>query len=101
MVFKYVPSREGVGEASVIAAAADDAIQHAAAAILAKAQSLAEGDPALADFAASLHIETGARPKGRGFARVIADSADAAALEWGDSVTERRRILGQAAGVKI
>lgn len=101
MVIKFIPSYPGVGEVSVIAAAADDAIQAAAKAVLERAQQLASEDDELGAFGASLRIDTGARPKGRGYARVIADTPDAAALEWGDNRTVRRRILGQAAGVQI
>jgi hypothetical protein len=100
MVLKYIPSYKGIGETSVIAAAADDAIQHAAHAILSEAQRLAE-DAGDTEYAAALHIDTGARPKGRGYARVVADAPDAAALEWGDNATERLRILGRAAGIQI
>lgn len=101
MVFKYLPDYHGVGEVSVLAAAADDAIQAAAKAVLEKAQSLASADDEMVAFGASLHIDTGARPKGRGYARVIADADNAEALEWGDNDTARRRILGQAAGIQI
>lgn len=101
MVLKYIPSFSGIGEASVIAAAADDAIQHAAHAILAEAQRLAAEDDELAAFSASLRVDTGARPKGRGYARVVADTPDATALEWGDNSTARLRILGRAAGIQI
>jgi hypothetical protein len=100
MVLKYVPSFKGIGETSVIAAAADDAIQEAAHKILSEAVRLAE-EAHEDDFAASLHVDTGARPKGRGYARVVADSPDAESVEWGDSNKDRRRILGQAAGIKI
>lgn len=99
-MIKYIPSRSGIGEVSVIAAAADDAIQAAAQKILAEAQRLAEADGMTA-YAAELRIDTGARPKGRGYARVVADSADAAKLEWGDSENERLRILGRAANIRI
>lgn len=100
MVLKYIPSFKGIGETSAIAAAADDAIQETARKILEEAKRLAEEAHEDA-FAASLHIDTGARPKGRGYARVVADSDDAEAVEWGDSNKDRRRILGQAAGIKI
>lgn len=100
-MLKYIPSFKGIGEASVIAAETDDAIQEAARKILDEAKRLAEGDDELTAFAESLHIDTGARPKGRGYARVVADSEDAQALEWGDSHKARRRILGQAAGIAI
>lgn len=101
MVLKYIPSFKGIGETSVIAAEADDAIQEAARKILDEAKRLAEGDDDLTAFAESLHIDTGARPKGRGYARVVADSDDAEAVEWGDREIVRRRILGQAAGIQI
>ncbi len=99
-MFKYVPYYRGVGETSVIAAAADGAIQHAAQTILAEAKRLAEAD-GLTLYSEGLRIDTGARPKGRGFARVVADVPDAAAVEWGADGTERLRILGQAAGVQV
>lgn len=100
MVIKYIPSRGGIGEVSVIAAAADDAIQHAAHKILAEAQRLAE-DAGLTEYAAALHIDTGARPKGRGYARVVAATPEAEAHEYGNSQTDRLRILGRAAGIQI
>lgn len=101
MAIRYVPSFSGIGEASAIAAAADDAIAHVAEQVLAATQSLAADDDELTQFGAALRIDTGTRPKGRGYRRVIADTPDGEALEWGDNVTTRRRILGQAAGIQL
>jgi hypothetical protein len=97
---KFIPSFSGIGETSVLAAEIDAAIQHTAEQILETAHALAQ-DAGLTAYAASLHIETGARPKGRGYARVVADADEAAAREWGDSDNDRLRILGRAAGIQI
>lgn len=99
MVFKFIPSPHGVGEASVLAVA-DSKIQDVAQQIFDEAQRLARAE-GLSAYADSMRITTGARPKGRGFREVIADDPDGEKYEWGDSDTERRRILGQAAGVQI
>jgi hypothetical protein len=101
MVLKYVPSFKGIGETSVLASEdVDEAIQKAAEQILENAKALAEA-AGLTAYADSLKIETGTRPKGRGYVRVIADADDAAAREWGDSDNDRLRILGRASNVHI
>lgn len=99
MVMKYVPSREGIGEASVLAVA-DPIIEKAAEQILEKARELAT-EQGFTEYADSLSITEGTRPKGRGFREIIADDPQGEALEWGDNSTVRRRILGQAAGVQV
>lgn len=101
MVFKYLPSYGGVGEVSQIAAeASDDVIAEVAQKVLEEAIRLAR-DAGLDDYASSLRVDTGARPKGRGFRRVIADDDNATAVEHGDSDNDRLRILGRASGVNV
>lgn len=70
--------------------------------ILPRAQRLALA-AGLTDFADGLHIETGVRPgtkspEGvrRPFARVIAGSEDAEAVEYGDTTTAKQAILRRA-----
>ncbi|PZH18761.1 hypothetical protein C1I97_03425 [Streptomyces sp. NTH33] len=60
----------------------------------AKAMARAEIGP---EFADSIGISEEVRPRGRPTAKVIADREDAEAHEYGDSNTERRRVLGRAA----
>lgn len=45
---------------------------------------------------ASISVEEGVRPKGRRYARVVSDRADA---EWGNRNEVRRNILGRAANL--
>lgn len=68
--------------------------------VLPKAASLA-ASAGLPEYAADLRVEVGVRPKGRPYARVIADRDDAEKYEHGDTKTARLRILGRAAGVQI
>lgn len=68
--------------------------------VLARATSLA-AQAGLTELAASLRVEDGVRPGGRPYSRVIADHDDAERYEHGDSKTQRYRILGRAAGVRI
>ncbi|BAU83340.1 phage protein [Streptomyces laurentii] len=49
------------------------------------------------EFADSITVAEETRPKGRPTAKVVADRVDAQAHEYGDTDTERRRILGRAA----
>lgn len=51
-------------------------------------------------FASEIEVSEEVRPSGRPTAKVVAKRADAADHEWGSSNTERRRILGRAAGVQ-
>lgn len=74
--------------------------QKVAEQVLTKAQQLARAEGET-QFAESLHIETGVRPKGRPFIQVVADDPLAERTEFGDTNTTRRRILGRAAGVTI
>lgn len=98
-MLKYVPSRAGIGEASVLAVA-EPLIQAAAEQVLQRAKEIAESE-GLAEYAATLRIVTGVRPKGRGYRQILADDPSGEKYEWGDDDTERRRILGQAAGVTV
>ena len=99
MPFKYVH------DPSFFAEISKDPELHAALhavaeAILPKAVALATAAGETV-FAASLRIEDGVRPKGRAFSRVIADDPSATAVEFGANDTERRRILGEAAGTQV
>ncbi|MEV0526636.1 hypothetical protein AB0I66_24645 [Streptomyces sp. NPDC050439] len=51
-------------------------------------------------FASEIEVSEETRPSGRPTAKVVANRADAADHEWGSTNTERRRILGRAAGVE-
>jgi len=51
-------------------------------------------------FAAEIHVSDETRPSGRPVAKVEATREDAAAHEWGSTNTQRRRVLGRAAGVQ-
>lgn len=95
LIPRYVPSREGVADASV-EAMAEAAAQAVAERIAEEARRLAT-EQKLPDLAASIRVVTKTRPKGRGQIMVVADHEDAAKLEFGDSATARYRILGQAA----
>ncbi|MEW1568318.1 hypothetical protein AB0454_35740 [Streptomyces sp. NPDC093509] len=52
------------------------------------------------NFASEIRVSEEIRPSGRPTAKVIADRADAADHEWGSTNTQRRRVLGRAAGVE-
>ncbi|MYR76535.1 MULTISPECIES: hypothetical protein [unclassified Streptomyces] len=64
--------------------------------ILPRARSLARGTISN-EFADAIRVKEEVRPRGRPTAKVIADREDAAAHEYGDSNTARRRILARAA----
>ncbi|HET9381323.1 MAG TPA: hypothetical protein VFP69_10890 [Streptomyces sp.] len=49
------------------------------------------------EFADSIEVVEELRPRGRPTAAVVADRPDAESHEYGDTGTERRRILGRAA----
>jgi hypothetical protein len=51
-------------------------------------------------FASEIRVKDETRPSGRPVAKVEATRADAAAHEWGSTNTQRRRVLGRAAGVQ-
>ena len=94
-----VLSHEAIAAVSFDAMQSQQA-QDVARGIMERARQLASQSkhPHLAD---SLRIETDQRPKGRGEIKVVMDHEDAAAVEFGDSKTERQRILGRAAGVPL
>lgn len=99
MPFKFIPDpdffKQIVAEGKVT-----EALDKVADAILPTAKALAEAK-GLTVYAASLSSTSGTRPKGRTYAEVIADTEDATTYEYGDTNTERLRILGTAAGVTI
>jgi len=100
VVVKYVPDYDGLKEMladpAIVAALHEVAAQQILPA--AKALALAAKMP---EYAASLRVEDGVRPKGRTYSRVIADDQSATAVEFGDNATQRRRILGTAANVQV
>ncbi|MFH9011230.1 hypothetical protein ACH4C6_07620 [Streptomyces sp. NPDC017943] len=51
------------------------------------------------DFASEIRVSDETRPSGRPVAKVEATRDDAPDHEWGSSNTQRRRVLGRAAGV--
>lgn len=51
-------------------------------------------------FASEIRVTDETRPSGRPVAKVEATRQDAAAQEWGSTNTQRRRVLGRAAGVQ-
>lgn len=55
----------------------------------------------LSDAAKATIVEVGVRPRGRPFAQVTVDDSGASAYEYGDSHTDRRRILGQVGNVPV
>lgn len=104
MAFRYrAPLYREESEITEIALGTDVATQRAQQ-ILAKAQELAAADGET-EFADSLTIEEGERPKGRAYLRITADTANGEAVEFGDDGPDtnqaRRRILGRAGGVVI
>jgi hypothetical protein len=52
------------------------------------------------DFASEIHVSDETRPSGRPVAKVEATRDDAPDHEWGSTNTQRRRVLGRAAGVQ-
>ncbi|MFF2651472.1 hypothetical protein [Streptomyces sp. NPDC058045] len=72
------------------------ALRRKAEEIVPRAKALARSEIG-AEFAASITVSEEIRPRGRPTAKVTADRPDAEAHEYGDSSTERRRILGRAA----
>ena len=48
------------------------------------------------EFGEGVRVEDGTRPRGRPYSRVVHDTG--ADMEFGSSKTERRRVLGRAAG---
>lgn len=69
-----------------------DALAAKAQQIASRAAQIAQGEDPAYDI--DVRVESGTRPKGRPYSRVVADDL---AQEWGTSNTERRRILGRAA----
>jgi hypothetical protein len=51
-------------------------------------------------FAGEIRVSDETRPSGRPVAKVEATRQDAADHEWGSTNTQRRRVLGRAAGVQ-
>lgn len=96
----WIPDYEGLGEMLREVGAIQDALDSTADAVRSRATSDA-GAAGETAFAGSLRRESGVRPKGRPYARVIADYEGASAVEFGDTNKVRRRILGRAAGVTI
>jgi hypothetical protein len=97
---RYVPDYHGTAEAVFGLEMVTAVLQDVADEVLKRAKELA-AEAGQDDFAASLHMELQTRPKGRTQALVIADSDNAEAVEYGDTNTQRYRILGQAAGVQV
>jgi hypothetical protein len=52
------------------------------------------------DFASEIRVQDETRPSGRPVSKVIATRDDAPDHEWGSTNTQRRRVLGRAAGVQ-
>ena len=100
MPAEFVPDYEGIGEVMRSEAVAAE-LHRVAETVLSRARSLAsqQGETA---FANALRVDDGVRPKGRPYSRVVADDAAAEGVEFGSNTHPiRRRILGQAAEVKI
>ncbi|GAB2732760.1 hypothetical protein [Streptomyces bullii] len=72
------------------------ALRERAEEIVPRARALARAEIS-EDFADSITVSEEIRPRGRPTAAVVADRPDAEAHEYGDTGTERRRILGRAA----
>lgn len=51
-------------------------------------------------FASEIEVKDETRPSGRPVSKVEATRSDAADHEWGSTNTQRRRVLGRAAGVQ-
>lgn len=100
MVFRYRAPLYSEGAEIAKIAMESDTAQNVAKAILEKAQELARA-AGYDEYADQLRIETGERPRGRPYIRVIADTDDASDIEFGDTGTERLRILGRAGNVVI
>lgn len=93
----WVPDYSGIREV-MQSDKVREALHHHAEQILPRAKELAKAAK-LPEFAVSLKVEDGTRPKGRPYSRVTADHPDGEKIEWGDTNTNRRRILGQAANI--
>lgn len=100
MPFRFVPPTYEEGREIMQLPAVRDALKKHADRILPVAKKRAT-DVGEDSFAKDLKVVEGTRPKGRPYARVIADRADGEKIEHGDSNTVRRRILGSSAGVKL
>jgi acyl-CoA reductase-like NAD-dependent aldehyde dehydrogenase len=94
---RFEPDPRGIGEV-MRSGQVRRALRQVADAIEPRAKTLARAEVS-EDFAEAIYVEEDTRPRGRPTARVIADRADAEALEFGDTAQERRRILGRAAQV--
>lgn len=70
------------------------ALQERARLIAETAQRIAEAEAGEGEGVPKFTVETGVRPRGRGYARAISNDPDA---EFGTWVTTRRRYLGRAA----
>jgi len=76
------------------------------AALKAKAEEIAGRARSMAaseiddGFASEIEVSEEIRPSGRPTAKVLASRSDSADHEWGSTNTQRRRILGRAAGVE-
>lgn len=99
MATKFVPDYQGIGDV-MRTDEVRNALHQVAAQIAPQARAIAEGEH-LDVFADAITVEDGTRPKGRSFSRVTADDPDAEAHEFGDTNTQRRRVLGRAAGVAV
>lgn len=100
MPFKYLPPTFAEGEDLLAMDGVREALHQEAEKRLAVARQLAEAD-GMSQFASSLRVEDGTRPKGRPYSQVVADDPQGEAVEFGDTDTERRRILGRAGNVQI
>jgi hypothetical protein len=96
---RFRPSYRGIGELM----RSDEirgVLPERALPIAARARTAARaaGEDELAD---SIRTEQGTRPRGRPYARIIADHGTATAKEFGDEGVDRLRIIGQAANVQV
>lgn len=88
-------ARVRISSEFIVAAMQTKAVREALKKRADRVQSRAEQLAASEDVDLTSQVSEGTRPKGRPYARV---SSENVAQEWGTSNTERRRILGRAAG---
>lgn len=95
---RYVPPTWREGTEILQLDGVRKALHQTAEKIAPRAKSIARSE-GFDEFAASITVEDGTRPKGRPYSYVLADTPEGERREYGDSNTGRRRILRRAGGV--
>lgn len=98
MIPRFRPPTFAEGSEITKLAVEHPVFQAAAQAVFERAKQIAS-DEGATEFAAALRLVTQQRPGGRWEMEIIADTKAGEAVEFGDTNTTRRRILGRAGGV--